>query len=900
MSVQSAEQRDWHGLDEGGPIRGPSPWFQTYYSPVSPLARPGTVHREAINLCDQNVQECELVLSDELERLQTALAGKYEIERELGQGGMAIVYLAQDVKHERKVAIKVLRAELAASLGADRFVREIKTTANLQHPHILPLYDSGEADGFLFYVMPFVEGESLGDLVKREKQLPLEDALRYTREVADALHYAHERGIVHRDIKPDNIMITGGHAVVADFGIAGAVTAAGGNKLTQTGMAVGTPAYMAPEQAVGQEVDGRADIYSLACALYEMLVGEIPFTGNTPQAVMARHAMEEVPRPSIVRNTVPTDLEEAILCAMNKAPADRFKTAAEFSEALAFVDTATATHRRPTATTTVYKRPGATQSRGLAIGLSAVVVVAVGVTLWQLLPTSDSGTRASGIAGLDPNSVAVLYFEDLTPGGELTYLADGITEGLIDQLSQVRELDVISRNGVEPYRGGAVSRDSIARALRVGSLIEGSVEKIGERVRVATRLVDGNSGTEFDRAGFELPADDLLAIRDSATRATARLFRERLGEEVRLRELRASTANVDAWSLVQRGERLRKDAERLIESDSTEAGLLIFDQADSVLALAESADPQWIVAPTLRSEIAYRRSRLAHDQRSTFDWVDVGLAHANRALEIDPNAPRALELRGTVQYWAYLNDREPDPEKARDLLYAAKGDLEKATEVDPTLASAYATLSHLYYQTDDGTTSVVLAAERAYREDAYLTVAQQVLHRLFLGNYDLEQFSQAQRWCNTGAERFADDPRFKECQLWIQTTPIGHPNVEEAWRIWNDMVPEIPEPDREYQSRWAKMIVGGILARAGLADSARSVLESARLTPDKDPLRELSWLEAYMRVVLGDHDEAIRLLKQFLIANPRDDPGPEAKLYWWWRDLQGHPELNEVRAALVV
>jgi len=274
------------------------------------------------------------------DRLVSALADRYRIERELGQGGMATVYLAHDLRHDRKVALKVLRPELSAILGAERFLAEIKTTANLQHPHILSLFDSGEAEGLVFYVMPFVDGESLRDRLLREKQLPVEDAVRIAREVADALEYAHQRGVVHRDIKPENILLHGGHAMVADFGIALAASRSdGGTRMTETGMSLGTPHYMAPEQAMGErEITPRADIYALGCVLYEMLTAEPPFTGATAQAIVARVMTEEPRSLSLQRKSIPPHVEAAVQGALEKLPADRFASAAQFADALARPD----------------------------------------------------------------------------------------------------------------------------------------------------------------------------------------------------------------------------------------------------------------------------------------------------------------------------------------------------------------------------------------------------------------------------------------------------------------------------------------------------------------------------------------------------------------------------------
>src|SRR5687768_965407 len=271
-----------------------------------------------------------------IERLRDALEQTYSIDRELGRGGMATVYLAQDGKHERLVALKVLHPDLAASLGPDRFLREIKLAARLNHPHILPLHDSGAAEGFLYYVMPYVEGESLRERLDREHQLPVDEAVHHGRAIASALDYAHRQGIVHRDIKPENVMLYEGEAMVMDFGIAKAVTAAGTETLTQTGMMIGTPAYVSPEQAAGEtNLDGKSDQYSLACMLYEMLTGERPFAGGTPQATMAKR-FSEMPRAvRQIRSTVPESVEKAITRAMSIEASGRYATAAQFGQALA-------------------------------------------------------------------------------------------------------------------------------------------------------------------------------------------------------------------------------------------------------------------------------------------------------------------------------------------------------------------------------------------------------------------------------------------------------------------------------------------------------------------------------------------------------------------------------------
>ena len=357
-------------------------------------------------------------MAESLDLLKTALADRYRLERELGQGGMATVYLAEDLKHHRKVAVKVLRPELSAALGPERFLREIETTASLRHPHILPLYDSGavgqrgsgaEGQSFLYYVMPFVEGESLRDRLNREKQLPLEDALRITREVADALSFAHSRGIVHRDIKPENILLESGHAVVADFGIARAVSEAGADRLTATGMSVGTPLYMSPEQAAGEsDLDGRSDLYSLACVLYEMLAGQPPFTGATAANVVHQHLTAEARPISQLRPAVPPAIADVLTRALAKNPADRFSPAAHFAAALTTSAGAPIPGRRGPSRAAV-----GIGAAGVLVALAGILLVrrsadSPGVTIGRTTQvTRDAGLEVD--PALSPDGTAIAY-----------------------------------------------------------------------------------------------------------------------------------------------------------------------------------------------------------------------------------------------------------------------------------------------------------------------------------------------------------------------------------------------------------------------------------------------------------------------------------------------------------
>jgi len=383
------------------------------------------------------------------DRLTSALADRYRLERELGQGGMATVYLAQDLKHDRKVAVKVLRPELAAVIGAERFLAEIKTTANLQHPHILGLIDSGDADGFLYYVMPYVEGESLRDRLNHEKQLPVDVAVRITSEVASALDYAHRHNVIHRDIKPENILLHDGSALVADFGIALAAHKAGSTRMTETGMSLGTPHYMSPEQAMGErEITARSDVYALGCVLYEMLVGEPPFTGPTAQAIVAKVMTDDPRPPHTLRRTVPPAVEDAVLTALEKLPADRFASAAEFAAALAGQRGSGTGRQRGSGTVR--------QSRGPAALLAALAATAA-IAAWGWLrppapqpPPSRLAILAPGLGG--SGGAALQRQVALSPDGATVFFvtidADGTNRVMRQPLSAAEPSRVDGTDGI--------------------------------------------------------------------------------------------------------------------------------------------------------------------------------------------------------------------------------------------------------------------------------------------------------------------------------------------------------------------------------------------------------------------------------------------------------------------
>ena len=448
----------------------------------------------------------EAALSLSVEILEDHLSGRYRIEREIGRGGMGVVYLAEDLRHRRAVAIKIFRSDVAVTLGAERFLREIEISARLQHPYILPLYDSGDAGGILYYVMPFIDGESLGRRLAREKQLSVDDAVRIAAETVDALADAHQHGVVHRDIKPDNILLSGGHVRVADFGIARALHEAAGGALTQTGFALGTPAYMSPEQAAADTaLDGRSDVYSLGCVLFEMLAGHPPFTGPDPRTVLARHAHDPVPPLRSVRAAVTPEVEAIVRRALAKAPADRYATATEMALALARLGERTA------------------------------------------------GPAPSGRLRVGKRMLAVLPFENLSSDPEQEYFSDGLTEEMIAGIGRVdpRRLGVIARTSVMGYKKSGKTAHEIGLEMRVDYLLEGSVRRAGNRVRVTAKLIQVQDQTQVWMSHYDGDLTEIFEVQtDVADRVARSLALELLPDDSAA--ARPATRNPAAYELYLR------------------------------------------------------------------------------------------------------------------------------------------------------------------------------------------------------------------------------------------------------------------------------------------------------------------------------------------------------------
>ncbi|HEX6966308.1 MAG TPA: protein kinase [Gemmatimonadaceae bacterium] len=835
--------------------------------------------------------------------LESALTGRYIFERELGRGGMATVYLARDLSRNQRVAVKVLLPELAVNLGIERFLREVDVGTALQHPHIVGVLDSGQIDNTLYYTMPFVDGASLRDRLQREKQLPIDDAIAIAREVADALDYAHSKGVIHRDIKPENILLGSAGAMVADFGVARAVTVAGGETLTRTGMTVGTPTYMAPEQAMGsRDVTPESDIYSLACVVYEMLAGQPPFTGPTAMAILARHSLDNVPSLKIVRGTVPDAVEDAVVRAMAKVPADRFRTAREFAESL--TDHEGAARRRLTGATgqrtggAPQPAPRARRRRWTLIALAALPVLAS--SGWFAWHATRSSEVPAGLQGdYAKKNIAVMYFDDRSPGRTLGYLADGLTEALIDELSAVPQLKVASRNGSAAFQGKeAIPTDSIARALKVGTIVSGAVEPAGDgRVRVTVRLDDALSGSQLDKTEIEQPLTNALELQDSVAHRVSLFLRERLGREVAQLTSRIGTRNEAAWEAYRHAKQTEAEVDSLVAAHDVPAARVKAAQADSALARVETMDRSWATPSVERAWLGYRMALLVTPAAPDFPrWIDAGLAHDSVALAKSPNDISAIEARGTLHYLQWLVNLAPNPTAAAALLASAEHDLRTVTQANTQQASAWNLLSHLLINKGQ-LAEAKLAAENAYRADPYLRDVDKTILRLFLASLDLGIRSEAERWCAEGRHRFPQNYRFTECKLWLYALPASAPpNLAEVWKTYDEYVKASPANVQNFDELKGKAMVALAYVRAGKTDSAKAIVNSVEGT-QADPTGELTNLASIVYAQSGDKDKALDLIAKFLAANPQQRAFAAQDQSWWLKDLRSDPRYQALVRA---
>ncbi|MGD2120715.1 MAG: serine/threonine-protein kinase [Gemmatimonadota bacterium] len=815
------------------------------------------------------------------ERLRAALADRYAIEREIGAGGMATVYLARDLKHDRKVAVKVLDPELAQNLGSKRFLWEIKTAASLTHPHILPVHDSGEADGLLFYVMPYVKGESLRTRLTKERQLPVEDAVQITQEIAGALAYAHDEGIIHRDVKPANIMLEAGQAVLADFGVAHAVVEAGGDRLTRTGTSLGTPSYMSPEQASGEEsLDARSDIYSLGCVLYEMLAGEPPFTGPSPAAVLARQVQERLPSLDVVRPNLPKGLVAAVERALAKVPADRYKTATEFKEALKVEAL------QPEAAQAQAPQPKRSRlGRGRILGAVALAFVAL---FWvdRVLESCDGGVESD--IGRKPR-IAVTYFTSAGADPTLAALGDALTEYVADGLVGLGSLEVLPQNAMRPYRGAGLPSGAID-SLAIDAYVEGAVMGTPDRVSVSVQLIDAEDHTHLASRVVEGSAGEPFEIVEELAGEVSRILRDWLGIRIEMEGLRAGTESEAAWTLVQQADRRWDEAVDLAESGDTAAAAGVLMEADGLLEMAEAQDPDFVTPIVNRGWVASELARLG-TTRESFEptWTRVGLDHADRAVAKDPSHARALELRGILL--DYLASEADTGEEADSLRSLAERDLLRATELDDSRCRGYARLSRIY-ERQSRYAEAKSAALKAYTMDPYQMDAEIVLFRLCSASLELREWVAVDQWCGEGRRRFPDRPSFASAWLAALAGPEGpEPDPDSAWHWANEVVRLSAPHERDWARPPQFLQVSAVLARAGLTDSARAVLDRTLALPEAVGPRTFVQ-EANARLRLGDVDGALNALQRFLEASPSARAGLPAN--WWWEELWDHPRFKEL------
>jgi len=780
-----------------------------------------------------------------LDRLVAALGDRYRIERELGHGGMAVVFLAEDLKHHRAVAIKLLKPELSVILGSERFLREIEIAATLQHPHILPLYDSGQADGLLYYVMPFAEGESLRQRLTREQQLPLDVALQITREVGSALQYAHEHGVVHRDIKPENIMLSGGQAVVADFGIARALHAANADQLTQSGMVVGTPQYMSPEQAGGATVDGRSDQYSLACSLYEMLIGQPPFTGPSFQAVIARHSLEAVPSLRVVRPTVPEAVEGAVRKAMAKLAADRFASMPQFLDALRSPENASLPLPLPAP---LPSRSRPRMRRQVLTALGAAVLLAAAAWWFVAGRPTSRAHPATGVV----TAVAVLPFQDLASSSDSSYLGEGMTEGLIADLAQIGSLKVISRSSGAVAKATARSLAGLASELGVEAVVKGSIRREGDTVRVSVQFLHAPDSTLLFARDYQSRLGELPDLQREITMAITGSISAKLKGAERSRLAARRAVDQRAYEAYLRG-RFH------LERGELEPARTLFEQAGRIA-------PNW--APPYVGLANYYTSLPFFTDLPPAEVLPKARAALVQALELDETLAEAHAANAYIRAYYEWDWR------------AAEQEFRRALELRPNYADAYFSYSR-FLASRRRLDEAIAQLSRAVELDplSLPLQANRALLDYFAGRYD------------------EADVRLREVLKSDSTDALarwGLALVAEQQGRLDDAI-AILEP-LSGSSLNRKSSLGHAYAVAGRVARARNVLAALRTAAARSYVP--SYYFALVHAGLGERDQALRYLERayeerstvlaYLLIDPRLAPlRDDARFLALARRLQG-------------
>jgi serine/threonine-protein kinase len=748
--------------------------------------------------------------------LHTALGERYRIERQLGAGGMATVYLAHDVRHDRDVAVKILRPELAESLGRERFLREIRLVAKLTHPHILPLFDSGDVpigttergDGasLLYYVMPNVEGLSLRDRLVAERQLPVAEAVRIACEVAAALDHAHRHGVVHRDIKPENIMLQDGHVLVADFGIGKALSEVESESLTQVGMSVGTPAYMSPEQAVGEAVDGRSDLYSLGCMLYEMLAGEPPFTGPNVQAVIAKRFVQTPADVTALRDGVPRPVARALQRVLARSPVDRHGSAAEL--------------------------------------------------LAALREAESSGPATANAA--PAQSIAVLPFVNLSPDRDNEYFGDGIAEDIINALSRVGGLQVAARMSAFSFKGKSEDLRTVGEQLNVATVLQGSVRKAGNRLRISAQLMAVADGYQLWSERYDRELVDVFAVQDEIASAIADRLQLTFAKAANA-PTRATTAEVQAYELVIRGRALTAQRGRPI--------LEAIDCFEHAIALAPHS-----AAAHAGLGNAYR-VKAQYGLGTADECNPVVQRELTRALELDPENAEAMGHLATFLVAAHI-----DVERGFALW-------ERALSLDPRLSEVRA----LYAGWGLGVLRQGREDERAERElrraladdprnpicSTIFTIGFGIMGR------PVEAAAEARRGAERDPTAFAPRYALAWALTWARETEEGLTTVQAAM-------------DQFGRHSWLLQVLTGLYMQRGDRVSAEAV--HAELVARAVTSQVSFYTRAVSALYLGRIDEALE--HALRSAELKDAIGP---VWYRWPDLeplQAHPRFSEVLARL--